>query len=125
MLKRGHRANTRNVEVALNADMNAPHRAKYNNTQTKLRLCLGVGICGERGIRTLEELSPLTVFKTVAINQLDHLSVIFFGPVLYHLFFVIQTMSEMMCRVTIRTEEFQVGHVICATFITFDFMMDL
>ncbi len=46
-----------------------PSRAKYNKTQTKFRLCLGFGICGEGGIRTLEELAPLTVFKTVAINR--------------------------------------------------------
>lgn len=26
-------------------------------------------LCGERGIRTLEELSPLTVFKTAAFNH--------------------------------------------------------
>gem|GEM_PF-5918062 len=28
-----------------------------------------VNLCGGRGIRTLEELSPLTVFKTAAFNH--------------------------------------------------------
>ena len=42
---------------------------RYNKTQTKPMLCLGFGICGERGIRTLGERKPSTVFKTAAFDH--------------------------------------------------------
>ena len=81
---------------------------------------------GEGGIRTLEELAPLTVFKTVAINRArPPLHGKSSGPVLYHLFFVIQTGAEMVGSVAVGAEEFKVSDPVGAASVSFGSVVDL